>query len=341
MKSPDSSTYVKFLLIPAGVMIALFWILALLIDPVVGDLTRTGNWAENDFGWNAPQPVINIVPNDVSISDPDIVVLGDSFSITDNYWQSVLFRDFGWKTLSYGVDKVGCINNWVHWAIHTSRAKVVVIEVVERQFVRKFLSLGSCSRLIPVPIQMPVGPTLAGRNSWPPSLDSRYLFETAINSARLFAGPGETIRTGISVNVPIRPGCAKFSSRRRDRLLYYAGDERKNSWTPKDIASAIANVIKLENEFARGGKRFIFALVPDKSSVYQGCLLRRTEVELPDISNQLSLAGVDAPDLFTLFTDNANRIVDLYLPDNTHLGSRGYLLMAGAIEKAIAKGMAR
>src|SRR3569623_1607928 len=49
-------------------------------EPLTGDLTRFGIYAEIDFGWHAPQPVIQIAANGRAITNPDILVLGDSFS---------------------------------------------------------------------------------------------------------------------------------------------------------------------------------------------------------------------------------------------------------------------
>ncbi|MGZ3159791.1 MAG: hypothetical protein ACXU7H_11950, partial [Burkholderiaceae bacterium] len=47
--------------------------------PLVGDLTRVGNYAEKDFGWHTPKPILQIEENGPQIADPDVLVLGDSF----------------------------------------------------------------------------------------------------------------------------------------------------------------------------------------------------------------------------------------------------------------------
>jgi len=337
MKSVRVKIYTILLLIPFGVFATLFWILALLVDPVAGDLTRIGGWTENDFGWNAQQPVIKIVANDRAIVDPDMVVLGDSFSITNNYWQSVLTLKLDKKILSFGIDDVGCIDNWVRWAKDVSTARVVLIEVVERNFIRRFRLLSSCEESSPIPIEMLSGITSPSRPTWPPTMDARYLFRTAINSARLIASPRSSIRSDNTVNAPIRRACARFSNRRSDRLLYYMGDDRKKRWTDDEIKRAVANVRMLQNEFSRAGKRFIFVLVPDKSTVYQDCLIKHDAVKLPNVTSQLILAGVHMPDLLTIFRADSDSVVDLYLPDNTHLSESGYLLMAARVEKFMGR----
>ena len=337
MKPSQVKSYALLIIVPFLAVATLFWVLALLIQPVSGDLTRIGGWSENDFGWNSPQPVVRVVANNQTITHPDIVVLGDSFSITDNFWQSVISRELDEKVLTFGIDSVGCINNWAHWASDDSGAKTVIIETVERLFVRRFRSLGDCPAVTPVPADMAAGITASRRATWPPTLDLKYLLRTAVNSVRLYAAAGQSLRVGNTVNVAIRPGCARFSNKLSGRLLYYAGDDRKKRWTADEVRSAVNNVRMLQDEFTRAGKQFIFLLVPDKSSVYQHCFVERSPQRIPDATQQLILAGVNTPDLMTVFRNDSGKIEDLYFPDNTHLSERGYLVLAEQVRRLLTK----
>ena len=64
-------------------------------EPLYGDLTRVGKWTERDFGPNAAHPIIHVKANGRFLANPDIMVLGDSFS-EKNLWQSVLSDQMGY-----------------------------------------------------------------------------------------------------------------------------------------------------------------------------------------------------------------------------------------------------
>jgi hypothetical protein len=327
-------TYVFALLLPFGIAAAMFWGLALYVERIDGDLTRIGRWSENDFGWNAPQPVLSVLNNGREIKDPGIVVLGDSFSLA-NYWQSVLSSKLQEKILTFVYDDAGCVDNWTRWARDSSTAKVVIIQVVERNFVATFGKTGPCKTATPKPIEVTAGKTATRRATWPPTLDAKYLFVSAFNTLRMFTNKRGTMKHGAAINSPIRTNCAKFSSRQSNRLLHFSRDAKKHSWTTQDIAGAIANVRRLQDDLERVGKRLILVVAPDKSSVYQECLLERDSAERPNITRQLILAKIDAPDLLMSLKKNINTVVDLYHPNNTHWSARGYILVASLIEAHI------
>lgn len=330
MRPLTVNAYSRFILITFLVVSVLFWALALHLDPVVGDLTRIGRWSENDFGWNAPQPVIDIAENGRAITRPDIVVLGDSFSVS-NYWQSALSLKTGKKILTYWYDDVGCIENWIAWAREHPVADLVIVQVVERNFVDWFRNVAPCRAGAPLPAEVPSGRTASHRPTWPPTLDIKYLFLTALNSIHMTLRPHAAITHGDVVNIPIRPGCASFSHRRSTRLLHYIHDLRGMRWTDEDIGEAVGNVRRFKETVTRAGKKFLFVVIPNKLSVYQKCLDDRSHIRFPDLTRRLREAGIETPDLQNVFAGNVDRIVDLYYPDNTHWSTRGYQLAAETI----------
>jgi len=330
MKAISVSSYVKCLLTTFGIMAVLFWVLALYLEPVVGDLTRTGRWSENDFGWHAPQPAINIVTNGRATVNPDIVVLGDSFSLA-NYWQSALSSNVGKKILTFGYGDVGCIDNWIRWSKDNSAAKIVILQVVERNFISSFRTITPCKESTPVPIEVSSGKSSSQRTTWPPTLDAKYLFLTALNTMRMNASPNASIAHGEVINAPIRPGCARFSNKRSDRLLHIVHDNRKENWNDQEVNEAVANVRKLKDEITRAGKKFIFVVAPNKLTAYQECLVGNKPARFPDVTRQLNRTGVDAPDLISAFKGNIDLITDLYYPNNTHWSESGYQLAAETI----------
>lgn len=324
--------YLRYFLAPVIAIGAFAAGLSIWLEPLSGDLTRTGFFAERDFGRNGPQPVIKVLANGKTVTHPDVLVLGDSFT-EDNLWQSELAEHGDHRILSFLYDHPTCISQWLNYALSRPGPKTVIVQTVEREFVGRYADMRQCRPDRPVTVKVLPSKTDAIRPTWPPALHLSYTFKTVLNTWKRRHTKG-TFRSAIVINTPLKPGCAAFSSRRADRLLYYAPDNRKLHWTAQQIDAAAANIRKIQDEFAAHGKRLIFVLVPDKSSAYRDCL-----ADDPDNATRkrinptqaLLAAGVRTPDLMHAFQQNANRIDDLYLPDDTHLSPAGYILMARQI----------
>lgn len=316
-------------------------ILSLIFEPIDGDLTRIGAYSERDFGWNASQPAIQINNNGKSITTPGMIVLGDSFS-KPNAWQSVLSQKTQMEILSFDYGQAGCIDNWLDYAKRTSTAKIVAIETVEREFVSRFQNLGHCAVKFPIPFEMSAHLSSVTRKTWPPEIHIKHSFLTALHTFEMHKDEHSSIR-GQVINTPITPLCARFSNHRADRLLYYRDDENKLSWENTAVSRAIANALSIQKIFAEHGKKFILIVVPDKLSVYQNCISENfiaSKRPLPNITAALINAGSNTPDLINSFQRHINTTVDLYLPNNTHLSDKGYMLMADEIAHFLVKSSA-
>jgi hypothetical protein len=114
--------------------------------------------------------------------------------------------------------------------------------------------------------------------------------------------------------------------------LYYADDDLKYQWNEMEIQTAISNVLKIQNEVERSGKKFIFIIAPDKSSVYKNCIKNdNVNLAMPNINQLLIDAGVNAPNMHYIFKEKIKTTVDLYDPDNTHWSESGYILAGETI----------
>lgn len=330
--------YLVIFFTPVLLIVILMAFMSIISGPVSGDLTRIGRWAERDFGWNAPQPVIKTNYNGKSVINPDIVVLGDSFS-RRNLWQSVLSAKQNKSTLSFHYLQVNCPSNWIQYSLNESpSAKVVIIETLERAFLDVFRDLHACRKKPPIPFESLPMETSATRADWPPMFSISYALRTTINTLKMNSNIGIPVRGSQVVNAPIKNNCANFSSRRNDRLLYLADNEDKLRWDRDELNRAISNVAKVQKMFAEHGKKFILIVIPDKLSVYQDCLLNDSHLEerkRVDVTNLLINSGVNTPDLLRPFKENIRKIVDLYLPDDGHLSESGYILLANELEKFI------
>lgn len=320
--------YLVFFAIPLAVLLGPAALLSIYSQPISGDLTRIGGYSERDFGWRSTQPVISVKGNGQSIIDPDILVLGDSFS-EKNLWQSELSAKLNKKILSFKYSGCGCIANWIRYALSHKTARTAIIETVERSFVPRFRAINPCEDASPIPMRMPESATSALRSTWPPTIYISQTFRVVKSSLKM-AYTNRAIRGG-AINAPLIGNCALFSNRRADRILYYPEDELKLKWKQEEIESAITNALHLKDLAESRGKKLILLVVPDKLSVYQECLAEnphRNQLKQIDITRSLIAAGVSTPDLLTPFQDAASKVADLYFPNDTHLSPRGNILMA-------------
>lgn len=332
MKTDRSSfAYLKWFTLPVLVFFVTAVPLTLFFEPVSGDLTRIGHWSERDFGWNQPQPAVTVHANGTSITNPHVVVLGDSFS-HPNVWQSYLAESRHLEILSFQYQDVGCVDNWLHWVVEQRypNMRTVVIETVERGFVPLFRNLNTCLRRTPKSFELAEKNVTSTRPQKGLMLDAGYLIPTATNMLRA-AWSDEPMASGEVINVPLSTD-RLFSNRKAGRLLYFAEDELKTSWSEKDQAAAVGNLKRIQDDLAKKGLRLVVIVVPDKSSAYRPYLANEaSKVGYPDVSEQLKTAGVNNVNLLSYFQYAVGETVDLYLPNDTHLSTQGYKLMASKV----------
>ncbi|HTN66480.1 MAG TPA: hypothetical protein VL051_09895, partial [Burkholderiaceae bacterium] len=241
----------------------------------------------------------------------------------------VVTEKSGQKVQSFELGRDGCVRNWLAHALNHPSATTIIIETVERVLLPRFRDLPECSPKTPQPFEIGAWTTATTRHTWPPEWHIYRTFEVSLNALEMQRNPASTIRSNMAVNAPIDSRCAKFSHRRPDRFLYYSQDEDKFQWQDGDLARAAANILQLQEAARARGKQFILIVVPDKLSVYRKCLLSKAFPAGSDrnVSASLIAAGVRSLDLLAAFQANANRITDLYLPNDTHLSTNGYILM--------------
>lgn len=332
MKSDRTSfTYLKWFTIPVFTFFVIAVPLTLFFEPVSGDLTRIGHWSERDFGWQQPQPAVAVHANGALITNPHVVVLGDSFS-HPNIWQSYLAESRHLEILTFQYQDVACVDNWLHWVVeqHYPNMRTVVIETVERGFVPLFRNLNTCPRRTPKYFELAEKNVKPMRPQKGLTLDAGYLIPTATNTLRATWSDGP-IASGEVINALLSTD-KLFSNRKADRLLYFAEDELKMSWSEKDQAVAVGNLKRIQDDLAKKGLRLVVIVVPDKSSAYRPYLANEASKSgYPDIFEQLKVAGVNNVNLLSFFQQSVGETVDLYLPNDTHLSTQGYKIMASKV----------
>jgi hypothetical protein len=307
-------------------------------EPIYGDLTRIGNWSEHDFGPTSSHPVIHVKATGRLLKNPDVVVLGDSFTVR-NLWQSVFSYNTGYVVKSFDYQN-NCLQNWIDSMTKDPTSKIIMIETIEREFVSHFSQIRSCMHDDTIPTEVQEGVTINLRPTWPPTLSLSYIVSTAINTAEMNIFAEKVEKGSWVINAPLRAGCALFSNRRNDRLLYYASDDNKEKWSLQELKNAVSNLSQIQKAVEGKGKLFVLMIVPDKSTVYQNCLYFNNKIQdRPNVTNILNTSGINTPDLLPNFMGNVGRVLDLYDPDNTHWTEAGYALAGNTISEFITKSL--
>jgi SGNH hydrolase-like domain, acetyltransferase AlgX len=330
-------SYLTLFAITAFIPIILFGILGFILQPVSGDLTRLGKLAERDFGWNIPQPVIQTLPS-IPTGAPDVVVLGDSFS-QPNIWQTIVTNRTNLKLLTFShltMRNPDCIEQWLKaMPDQYPSAKIIIIQTTEKSFWPRFNAnpLNCKGRAIP-PHNNPTKSTLGTRPMGYQDImpDPVYALRAIFNLRKHF---DTSTRNPGTIIEPLNRSDL-FSSRRADLLLYFKGDVNQQGVSPKNVQTAMTNIAMFQEYAARKGVRLIINVVPDKSSVYTRFFKTpNPELVVPNAQQAMADRAIKSIDLFTPFNEQVEKIKDLYLPNDSHLSTRGYILMGEVIADAL------
>jgi len=132
------------LLIPLGTLFVVFLSLAMWVEPIEGDLTRLGGFTENNFGWNDPQqqfssPLFTMEESMEYDQYYDVVVLGDSFSVTFSraQWQNYFVRATGLSLVTYKVDDID-IESFINSPAYKDHPpRIVIYETAKRSLIAR------------------------------------------------------------------------------------------------------------------------------------------------------------------------------------------------------------
>ncbi|MCW3475661.1 alginate O-acetyltransferase AlgX-related protein [Limobrevibacterium gyesilva] len=322
---------------------------ALWLEPLTGDLTRLGGYAENSFGWNGVEDVFAppLAQHGRQGTHYDIVVIGDSFSSRTSrdrqtreggFWTDFLAAETG---LSVGVFDVAAMpleQRLDSVAATAEPPLLVILELAERTLrARLGGGAGICASgaadLVAAPdlAPLPALPAPVRRNGrtllHPVSADQAadHLKKTLIRAV-----------LGVDSTPVVRLDLSRddlFTSRRADSLLVYREDFDKRRWTGDDWDAIRCRLAAAQRHIEADGRiGFLFLMAPDKSSAYAEYL--RTPYAQVDTMSQLrrELTGPRMPRLdLALRAAIARGGRDIYLPNDTHWGSAGSRIAAQVV----------
>lgn len=319
--------------------IQLFFILFLLTIPIVwislaftnfnGDLTRVGKLAERDFIWTQGQVGIPAeFVKSAAISDADVLVVGDSFSAGLTWQASLAKHNLKVATLAWS--DVGYICENFSQVVRKAGFKggTVIVETVERAAEQRLSKSVNCTTNQPLTKNtIYQGESSGGipQISYEINLKGKFLvgLNTIINSLALRANLNfikfyNQIEKGVHI-YDVKDGCKYFSNHLCELGLFYYEDYERPLLTEKTLL----DIRSINEKNAGNGLKFIWVVVPNKSSIFH----RQVSGEFWKKLSDEKLG----PDLYQLMSELKNNSKDIYDPNGSHLSTGGYESMGQSI----------
>lgn len=315
----------------------------LATTPTYGDLTRLGRLSERSFGWRASQPAID--PNLLRswpLSQADIVVLGDSFSLAFKrqqvpvqlVWQSQLVKAGYRVTTLHWAETGPLCEDLPRWLVAQGfRGKIVLIESAERDLDGHVNKAAGCAMTTtklqtssytrPPPPAFPPPATM----NWGQSITTGVM--TRWNTTRVEQSATDVVlsQSGSTDAVRVHQlerGCDFFSHAACTKALFFDGDTQSRALNVETVGR-IRDITKRYPTL-----QVAWIVMPNKTSIY------RLPHQFDDAARMLDATGI-GPNLFKALAAERLQQVDLYAPNDTHLSARGSLFVGQQVVDWLAR----
>lgn len=324
-------------------VVALF-LMGIYLQPLFGDLTRIGFYAERDFGWSGSQvEFLRPLSAFGSYSQKyDVVVLGDSFSTgrATFHWQNYLVAKTGVSLITLDINRVALDSILDGENFRKNPPKLFILESVERELPNRFGHKLPCPEEVANSIDHPSPQTSLAVKSEPGGDLTRHVerniswndvklgYVLSYLGRHLFHSvDSSVVKVELSKEAP-------FSSRNRHAMLVYKDDLRKVSWWKEmGMRELVCRIEATRRRVESNGKtRFLLLVAPDKLTAYEEFV---ANPELRDLS-RLSVLAASMPAVMPRVDRALSEaiqlgITDVYLPDDTHWGAAGYQIASDTV----------
>ena len=309
------------LFVTGYVAVFAMWLVSLTSLPPYGDLTRIGHLAEEDFGWTKPAPTVDpAYLKAAPVNQADILVIGDSFSMT-LYWQASLVKA-GYRVSTtywgqYGTVMCKDFDQWIERA--GFKGKLIIFESVERLLDERTVSGQTCDKVVKPfdsklepfvkPAQLP-GPDALP--NWSARFDTGPI--AYFNSWRAKNSKTELLFNNNAWVRSLSDGCRFFSHWECEKLPVFVDDEGNGPLTVGTL-DRIKGFAGKHQAIAQ-----LWMVIPNKTTVYLK----------PDFSKDFVHGLVDAklgPDLYSFAREKRMQTQDFYFSNDTHLSMHGQLAL--------------
>lgn len=343
LKPIDFRQYSLILIYSFIVMAIIAWCMEFYFQRLYGDIARIGHFPERYFGWQGEQPAIEPeLFKDYSFKDADIVVIGDSFSVS-RVWQSRLIKagfkvcTMTWQELQTK-DEVMMENLGDALRAAGFKGRYVIIESIERLFQQRMEMLVNNAPPLSkheyvINANFPLFPfTKREIVSFNKLNGADWGVKALVNTIKLKLDlPEKYLKSGAVQAVKFEEGCQLFSHRLCEYSIFVDGDFKKHTF------NSIDNVLKVNKNVQAAGFQPIWLIVPDKSTVYLGYGNR---VVFPYQNIWQTFAQhkeIIAPDLGSAFIKQSRVIKDFYMPNDTHISTNGHLFLGELMTQGLLK----
>lgn len=316
-------------------------------QPITGDLTRISAYPERWFGWNDQQQNIPIITNSLRTDKKrHILVVGDSFSEA-GHWQAYLSEQYSFSFIHNGKTTLSKIID----AIDQKKPDAIIIETAERAFLDMY---GAGSTFIKSDHHC----ELSALNSKNETATTSFkaidkittLPQFPLMERKTLPAEGKSISEGFhalkiwakSIMSP-RKRKAKtlaitrkdlFSNQRSDQILLLSRDFLLyDSADEKSVTAIRCSMQKTASLLAQKNIPYVLLAIPDKTTAYQPYLADEAIRQRPALINRLHVNqikhGIDMLPPIQAMAAAGHK--DIYLPDDTHWGYKGYQLAAALI----------
>lgn len=295
-----------------------------------GDLTRVGMLPESLFGWTRPQPAVPArLFRQASWQEADVLVIGDSFS-APGIWQTALTRRGLRVHTETWTNVSGICEDFTNWTHQNGfKGKYVILEIVERNAEGALNSFVPCRQTSYRHTAWHPGPPATVANRSVNSHSGRlsigiqvYLNAWRFRQKRASGNLSSLALPGSVHAYHLADGCALFSHPQCEDVLFFDQD-RRDEFGPTFLATMGTIGSRVTDATP------VWVIVPDKTTTYLH----------PDKAfwNEAE-RSFHAPNILRAFNLAVKaRVVDLYLSNNTHLSTTGYLKLGETIADSLPK----
>lgn len=337
-------TYNSILIILVVFLVSLSAAIMLWSQPITGDLTRISAYPERWFGWNDPQQDITALINSKKMPGKrHILVIGDSFSEA-GHWQAYLGEKYSFTFIHNSKTTLANILS----RIEKDKPDAVILESAERALPDLY-NKGSTFLTTTETCSLPEKDITPVQLDLQQEISALPAFQSAIRKTKPNAG--KNISEGyhalkILLKALVSPKKRKaqileltrtdlFSNTRshqilslsKDFLLYDTADE-------KSIRTIRCSMQSAANTLAQTGIPYVILAIPDKTTAYQPYLANDDIRQRPALINRLHIDEINHGIDMLPFIQNmaAAGHKDIYLPNDTHWGYKGFQLAAVLID---------